>query len=65
MGRIKTKLVKRLTVDMIKEYPGKFKETFDENKVLVKESLSGTDSKKLRNMIAGYVTRLIKSKREI
>jgi len=64
MGRIKTKLIKRLTKDMIKEYPTKFKDNFEDNKILVKESLSGTDSKRLRNMIAGYVTRITKSKKD-
>lgn len=61
MGRIKTMLIKRTSNLLVKEYPDKFTKDFDENKKKV-EGLVDVSSKKLRNIIAGYVTRLTKSK---
>ena len=61
MGRIKTQLVKRTTLQLIEENADKFKTDFDENKKIVEE-LANIPSKKLRNIIAGYATRLTKSK---
>lgn len=63
MGRIKTALIKRVTKSLIKEYGKEFKEDFNENKLLVSR-FTDCPSKKLRNIIAGYVTRLTK-KQEI
>lgn len=62
MGRIKTKQVKAITHDLQEKYGSEFKDNFEENKALVSSKLSGP-SKKLRNIIAGYVTRLQKSNR--
>jgi len=62
MGRIKTQQIKRVTKNLIDNNPGKFKKTFDENKKLVDESAE-IRSKKLRNTIAGYVTRLVKARK--
>ena len=59
MGRIKTKLIKRTTLELYRENEDKFKGSFDENKKIVSELIT-TQSKKLRNAIAGYVTRLKK-----
>jgi len=47
----------------MKEHGSEFKEDFNENKQLVEQFLSGP-SKKIRNCIAGYVTRLLKRKEE-
>ena len=60
MGRIKTQLVKRISLDLVKNHGEKFKTDFEENKKIVSE-LTDVESKKIRNVIAGYVTRLIKS----
>ncbi|MBN1792073.1 30S ribosomal protein S17e [Candidatus Woesearchaeota archaeon] len=60
MGRIKTRKVKAVTMDLLEEHREKFGTDFDENKLKVSE-LTGVESKKLRNIIAGYLTRLIKS----
>jgi len=59
MGRIKTQLTKRVTNDLIEENPDTFKKDFGENKKLVDE-FADVPSKKMRNVIAGYVTRLMK-----
>lgn len=64
MGRIKTKLVKRLTNDLIKQHNDKLKKNFDENKVIV-ESYLDTNSKKIRNIVAGYATRLMRNRKDI
>lgn len=65
MGRIKTKLIKRITHQLVKEYGDEFREDFNENKKVVSELASiPKNSKKMRNTIAGYATRLVKSKKE-
>ncbi|HLD33130.1 MAG TPA: 30S ribosomal protein S17e [Candidatus Nanoarchaeia archaeon] len=56
MGRIKTKLVKRMTNDIIERFPEEVRADFNENKEFVERHLD-TQSKKLRNIIAGYATR--------
>jgi len=58
MGRVKTKLVKRATLRFMKEHPRTFKKDFPENKILL-AGVSEIYSKKLRNVIAGYLTRLV------
>jgi len=59
MGRIRTKQVKRIAGDLIDTYPTLFKKKFDDNKKLV-GSKTDVKTKKLRNMIAGYITKKIK-----
>jgi small subunit ribosomal protein S17e len=61
LGRIKTRLVKRTSHDLMKEHPKDFKSDFSENKKIV-SAFADVPSKKIRNIIAGYVTRLSKSK---
>ncbi len=61
MGRIKTQMIKRLTLQLLRDYKGEMKTNFDENKVLVEQHL-GVTSKKIRNTVAGYVTRQMKQK---
>ena len=61
MGRIKTKAVKRITQDLIEGYFEEFSEDYDQNKVIV-EKYADVPSKKLRNIITGYVTRQVRSR---
>ncbi len=56
MGRIKTKMIKRLTYQLLAQHKDHLKMTFDENKAAISGDLSGA-SKKIRNVVAGYVTR--------
>ncbi len=58
MGRIKSKLVKRTSHALLKE-ENKFTDNFEENKKLLQGSIL---SKKIRNQIAGYITRVKKKK---
>ena len=60
MGRIKTTQVKRIALRLVDEQRELFKEEFEDNKQLVDQFVD-IPSKKLRNVIAGYVTRLIRS----
>jgi small subunit ribosomal protein S17e len=57
MGRIKTDMVKRTTVKLMKAHPEKFTKNFEKNKEALKD-LAEIRSKKLRNVIAGYSVRL-------
>jgi len=57
MGRIKSKLVKRTGASLLKE-KNKFSPDFKENKELLKTLET---SKKIKNKIAGYLTRVKKS----
>ena len=63
MGRIKTQLIKRISNKLIKEHRNEFKEDFKENKDIVSK-LALIPSKKIRNIIAGYVTRLMQTQEE-
>lgn len=62
MGRIKTKLIKRISLKLFAEHSQEFKPEFDANKEIVKK-FADIPSKKIRNIIAGYVTRLVKQER--
>ncbi len=57
MGRIKTQMIKRTTKEIMHKHKDKIKDTFEENKKVVEET-SDVSSKKLRNVIAGYMARL-------
>ncbi|MBR9691545.1 30S ribosomal protein S17e [Candidatus Woesearchaeota archaeon] len=63
MGRIKTKLIKRVSLKIFKQHRDEFKQEFEGNKEIV-EKFADIPSKKIRNIIAGYVTRLAKQKQE-
>jgi small subunit ribosomal protein S17e len=63
MGRIKTQQIKRITMQLMKEQGSEFKKDFNKNKELVSQFVD-VKSKKLRNVIAGYVTRLAKTEKE-
>lgn len=54
MGRIKTALVKRTAVKLLEDMPDTFTQKFDDNKKVLGEVMP---SKRIRNMIAGYITR--------
>ena len=61
MGRIKTLLAKNTAKKLIKVHSQEFTQEFDKNKQLVAKYTNIT-STKMRNVIAGYTTRLIKQK---
>lgn len=63
MGRIKTRKVKSVTQDLLEQYRDQFTGDFNENKLKVNE-LTNVESKKLRNIIAGYATRMAKAEQK-
>ena len=59
MGRIKTVLVKRITKKLVSEHKDYFSEDYNKNKEVLKKYII-TKSPKIKNVIAGYVSRLVK-----
>ncbi|MDP4012562.1 MAG: 30S ribosomal protein S17e [Candidatus Nanoarchaeia archaeon] len=59
MGRIKTTLIKRTAKKLFTIHKTKFTGNFAQDKVAVAE-LADVPSKKMKNVIAGYITRLVK-----
>ena len=57
MGRIKTQLIKRITVQLLRAHNEEFTGNFEENKKIIPKYVQ-LPSKKLRNPIAGYLTRI-------
>jgi small subunit ribosomal protein S17e len=57
LGKVRPEAVKKIAREMIKRYPDRFTTDFEENKKLL-ESLLEISSIRLRNRIAGYITRL-------
>jgi len=57
LGKVRTETVKRAARELIERFPSKFTNEYEANKLQVNELLTAP-SKKLRNRIAGYVTRL-------
>ena len=62
MGRIKTKQIKSTTFALLESHEDRFAQDFTSNKTAMNE-LTVYHSKKMRNAIAGYLTRLKKAKR--
>ena len=62
MGRIKTSLIKRTSKQLVEETPESFSKDFEQNK----KSLGNTmPSKRIRNMVAGYIARIKKNTKKI
>jgi small subunit ribosomal protein S17e len=57
LGKVRTETVKRVSRELVRRFPERFVGNFESDKQAVNELVS-TQSKKLRNRIAGYVTRL-------
>lgn len=60
MGRIKSTFVKSSANKIYKKGSDEFTENFDKNKELV-QKYATIPSKKLRNSVVGYITRLVKT----
>jgi small subunit ribosomal protein S17e len=56
MGRIKTTPIKTLGDQLIREHTDKFSVDFEKNKVVLGD-LKEIKSKKVRNILAGYITK--------
>lgn len=62
MGRIKTIFIKRIGRELFEKNPERFNEDYAHNKAAVKD-MTVASSRKLLNIVAGYVTSLKKQKR--
>ena len=58
VGKVRPEYVKKTARELIESNPNKFDTDFQNNKKAV-ESLAQIPSAKLRNRIAGYITRLL------
>ena len=63
MGRIRTNIVKRQAESLYQDNKDKFSKKFDENKLAL-EPIAEFPTKKLRNLIAGYITKKLKTQAE-
>jgi small subunit ribosomal protein S17e len=61
VGRIKTIFVKNIAKELMEKYPESFTEKFEENKKAL-EPLISFGSRKMRNLVAGYITRVKNAK---
>ena len=59
MGRVRPTYIKRVAIELVRNYPDRFNEDFDHNKSIVEE-LTDVESLTMRNRITGYVTRFRK-----
>lgn len=58
LGKVRPEHVKKIARELLGLYPDKFSTDFQSNKKVI-ESLAQISSTKLRNRIAGYITRLL------
>jgi len=58
MGTVKPAYIKKIALRLLKTYPEIWTGNFDTNKKLVQE-LTNVRSKRVRNRIAGYITRKV------
>jgi small subunit ribosomal protein S17e len=58
LGKVKTEHIKRLAKELLLRFPDKFSSNFDANKHAVDVLTQGATTK-VRNQVAGYITRTI------
>ena len=63
MGNIRPSFIKSRALLLVEMYPDKFNADFDNNKVLVAQ-YSDVSNKRMRNWIAGYITRYVQRRRD-
>lgn len=57
VGKVRTDTIKRVSRELVRRFPDRFTGDFESDKEGVNQLVT-TQSKRLRNRIAGYVTRL-------
>ena len=63
MGNIRPTYIKRIAIELVEKYPNEFTSDFEHNKAKVEE-MTDASTAKIRNKIAGYVTRYRKRYQE-
>jgi len=61
MGRVYTSKIKRISKEVLDNFPDAFSTDYEKNKEALKGVLD-TSSKKMTNQVAGYITRMKASK---
>ena len=64
MGKVRPEYIKNTARRLVEMYPDRFTIDFEENKKAVME-LTDITSKRIRNQVAGYITRLMKQRERI
>jgi len=59
MGRVRTREIKNIALKILEENKDKFTTNFEENKKILNQ-LYSFYSKKLRNRICGFITKMMK-----
>ena len=57
MGKVKTEQIKRVGKELMARFPDKFSSNFEDNKHTVSALTQGATTR-VRNQIAGYITRV-------
>ncbi|MBS7620987.1 30S ribosomal protein S17e, partial [Candidatus Bathyarchaeota archaeon] len=57
MGKVRTEHIKRIAKELVRRFPNKFSNSFEENKRVITTLLQGTTTR-VRNQIAGYITHI-------
>ena len=55
LGSVRTEQIKRIARELIRRFPDKFSDSFENNKRAVDTLIKGATTK-VRNQIAGYIT---------
>jgi small subunit ribosomal protein S17e len=63
LGNVRTEQIKRTAKELIRRYHDKFSNNFENNKHAVNSLVTG-GTPKVRNQIAGYITRFFASEEE-
>ncbi|MFH1175070.1 MAG: 30S ribosomal protein S17e [archaeon] len=63
MGRIKTQLIKRTSKEIVQKNKNSLTGDYAQNRAKI-SSMATIRSKKLKNVISGYVTRLMKADKQ-
>ena len=63
MGNIRPSFIKSRALLLVEMYPDQFNADFDNNKILVAQ-YSDVSNKRMRNWIAGYITRYVQRRRD-
>ncbi len=61
MGKVRPLFIKKISRELIEEYPNVFSVEFEKNKDLLGKYVE-IPSKSVRNRVAGYLTKLMKKK---
>lgn len=60
LGKVKPYYVKKLARKLVERFPERFNSDFENNKRMV-DALTDVSSTRIRNRVAGYLTKLVKA----